>query len=90
MYLLFVGRKKPLPVVMYAHCMLMVEFFASCMLCVFMQEAFLAEKEKHDKLIQEMREKYKESQDSLASRFNDTLKLKENLERKVKDLECEV
>jgi len=55
-----------------------------------MQEAVRAEKEKHDKLVQEMRGKYKDSQESLASRFNDTLKLKENLEKKVKDLECEV
>ena len=44
----------------------------------------------HDKLVQEMRGKYKGSQESWASRLNDTLKLKDNLERKVKDLECEV
>lgn len=55
-----------------------------------MQEAIRAEKEKHDKLVQEMRGKYKGSQESWASRLNDTLKLKDNLERKVKDLECEV
>jgi hypothetical protein len=55
-----------------------------------MQKAIRAEKEKHNKLVQEMRGKYKDSQESLASRFNDTLKLKENLEKKVKDLECEV
>jgi hypothetical protein len=55
-----------------------------------MQEAIRAEKEKHDKLVQEMRGKYKDSQESLASRFNDTLELKQNLEKRVKDLEREV
>ena len=59
------------------------------MLC-WWKEAILAERKKHDGFVQEMRGRHKDSYESLASRFQDTLKLKDNLEEKVKDLEWEV
>jgi hypothetical protein len=55
-----------------------------------MKEAILAERKKQDQLVQEMRGRHKDSYERLASRFQHTLTLKENLEGQVKDLEWEV
>jgi hypothetical protein len=47
-------------------------------------------KEKHDALVEQIRNRHKESTDSLTSRFNETIKLKDDLEARVKVLASEV
>jgi hypothetical protein len=54
------------------------------------QKAMLEEKDRHDGLVEVMRNKHRESIDSLNSRFNATLELKAELEARVKDLTSQV
>jgi len=50
----------------------------------------LEEKDRHDGLVEVMRNKHRESLASLNSRFNTTLELKAELEARVKDLASQV
>jgi hypothetical protein len=50
----------------------------------------LEEKDRHDGLVEVMRNKHRESLASLNSRFNSTLELKAELEARVKDLASQV
>lgn len=54
------------------------------------QEAIREERKRHDAHVQEIRDRHKTSTDSLTSRFNDTLKLKDKSEARVKVLALEV